>query len=64
MKDLKNFTQPGKWLAVVTRHNKIKIVASSSNPQTALKQANQAGFEEASLMLSAPRYASWAPQAK
>lgn len=61
MKDLKEFKKPGLWLAVVTRKQRIKVVSTAKNPKKALETAQQAGFQDASLMMSSSRYASWAP---
>ena len=61
MKDLQDFKKPGLWLAVITRKQKIKVVATAKTPQKALETAQQAGFQDASLMMSSSRYASWAP---
>lgn len=59
LKDLYKFRKKGYWLAVVVRRQKIKVVAVSKNPGQALQEARQQGFNNASLMMSASRYAAW-----
>lgn len=59
LKDLKEFTRKSLWLAVVMRRNKMKVAASSKDPQEALKKAKEKGYAEASLIKSSDRYASW-----
>jgi len=59
MTDLKHFTKPGLWLAVVTKNGLIKVIAAAKTPKKALESAQNKGIKNVSLMMSARRYGSW-----
>lgn len=61
LQELNKFNKPGLWLAVITKNNSIKVVASSKSPKESLTKARKKGFKEVSLMMSSERYASWIP---
>ena len=59
LKELKDYQKKGLWLAVVTKKQKMKVVAASPKPETALREAHEAGFLDAALIQSASNYAAW-----
>ena len=61
LKDLTAYQKTGFWLAVVTKGDKIKVVSAAKKPELALQEAQKRGFEDATLMKSARRYAAWIP---
>ncbi|HKZ35659.1 MAG TPA: hypothetical protein VJ242_02995 [Patescibacteria group bacterium] len=59
MKDLKQFSKPGLWLAVIVKNKTIKVISAEKSPDKALKKAKDKGFKQVSMMRSAHRYGSW-----
>ncbi|RJR14918.1 hypothetical protein C4579_03935 [Candidatus Microgenomates bacterium] len=64
LQNLEDFQKEGYWLAVVTKHRRIKIVAAAKDPKRALQDAHNMGYKQASLMKSAKHYGVWVAQAQ